>query len=594
MPTTHSKKEYQTSNVVEDEKKRNQYESVSGRAYPHQVKTAMEIMEYFRKGVRNHIVVAKTQVGKTGTAGEVIARMVRDGLVKLKNVFLITNLNDSSWDVTMADRFPAKIIRNMYRRSGFHKLASKFNRIPNDQHKVIIIDEPQYGAGINQSTNMLMIALGLKSTLNFVKKNVSFIQLSATFDKCSIVEAKKDETLNHIYYMEAPPEYNGFEDLDIRDYSGFTTTKQFEDEIRLFDKFKYHLVRVTWSIKEKKYRNHKCPFIVNYDFSKGDFKCIRVGCNPKKGDTMTIKEFNKLLLQGEPEAHTICFIKQGFRASNTIGKNHLGHQYDSIPLENITDASICQSLPGRACGYGYPEYYNGPAITRCHKPSIEAYSGGVKDYYKLVKNGFTTTKRDAYNRDSYLCSTSLPSTIEYKDVSIDDLFKNGLLDHYVLKLVDKDDAMNTKDFRKFIKETIERYYTAHIFKTVKIENNRKKSKPQCKTPMSFDKTHSKLFRVKKKSKFCIVTERSLNKYIKELPTDMMTFQCIPVYKNRDPESKEPPYMKFVYRVYHKDENKMAEDVYDKWLKENPDKCVEEFDKYYEDNRSKEETGKYGF
>lgn len=65
--------------------------SLLKKAYPQQVETAYKIILNIKNCVKNILVTARPQIGKTGTVAETIA-ILEKGILKMENVFLISKL----------------------------------------------------------------------------------------------------------------------------------------------------------------------------------------------------------------------------------------------------------------------------------------------------------------------------------------------------------------------------------------------------------------------------------------------------------------------------------------------------------------------
>lgn len=570
---------------------------MSKKAYPHQVSTAYEIVRHYENGKMNFLVVARTQLGKTGCAAEVIYIMRKKGLVKFKNVFVITNLNDSSWDTTMFDRFPAAVRRNIYRRQSYDKLVRKFKKIPKGENKIFIIDEPQVGSGINQSITYLNQKLGLNSKQEIYDNNCAFIQLSATFDKASIREAVKDPNFTQLIHMPVPKEYHGFKQLDVRDYPmGWNSIDDFNADLDLFgdDNPKYHLVRIRWNSRDRRYINSQCPFLVDYcEDNEGCDRCETIMVGSTNKDEFTIKEFEKMLYT-KPKQHTIVYIKMAYRASNTLCKQHLGHCYDYI-AKTINDSVIVQSFSGRCCGYNCSEYYNGPSLIRTNRDSCELYEQNIDDYVTLLKKGFCTTKRDKFNRETFNNVKNISNKQIYTEVNFFDVIDEK---EYIKNLEDfKNEVMDEKEFGRNMNlgQQIKEYFFEHI----NTFDDDLESKILFKTRILISPKYKNMFRIKVGRKENILTKKNYMK--KNIVSGIKSFHCLPVYENNNPDSVLS--FIFIHAGYASEEqiiiteklNIQKETMKDEWLKTKwleiketlgdvEDLEKEEFEKYYEKNR----------
>lgn len=516
--------------------------SISKQAYPHQVICAKEIVNMINKGIKNILVCSPPQVGKTGTMGEVIAILENQKRVEYKNVFLITNFDDKEWSKTMSDRFPAPIFRNTHRRSAFDTMVNKFKKIDKKVLKIILIDEPQYGAGNNQSIEYLLQKLSLKSLEEIYKHNTIFLQISATFDKSAIEAASKCEKFSHILYLHPPPEYKGIENLNIADYNNKEDIQTFHSEVKKFEKPKYHLVRVRKKRKRCKkcknviigcspncsdkcgkcgecgecdkclYINKDCQYMIHYNGP--EYNYIHVGSS--KSDDISSEQLSILLNKDTPpERHTIVYIKECYRASNTLSKQHIGNMYEYIP-KKVVGSTIIQSLAGRACGYDNEAFVTGYSKIRTDKSICENYSNGIGDYVNLLKVGeFTTRIRDKYNQESFNSFNKLKLETCNVEVKCDEIFDDGF---NIIK------NMGKRSSKKFIEETISSYFRKHIQQNTDIVR-------KLKTKYNI-RDRLPLLSIKQGKKELIVT--SLNKI--DASINKWCFHCIPVYENRSPDS----------------------------------------------------------
>ena len=391
--------------------------------------------------------------------------------------------------------------------------------------------------------------------------------------------------MSKVYYMKEPKEYNGYDKLDIRDYHDFNTIEDFHEEVNLFNTPKYHLLRVCKVRGEDTYYNERCQFLVDYEGGEYDYKYVG-SC---KDDDITLRDFAKLLKSGAPKKHTICRIKQGFKASNTIHKSHLGHWYEFI-AKKLTDSNICQAGPGRCSGYGFPEYYESAAIIRTNKDSCDRYISGFDNYVKMVYGGgFSTTSRNKYNKDSFNTVTNLPTSMGKSTFDFDDVFDIEEYENTVEEY--EEGKLKKAKFYKYIKDTIEYFFDSELKVQSIKEEYKKKSIDRLNTKLDHFST-GKAFRIKNGRKPSrIITEAGKEKFTKLYPIGVRTFQCLPVYPNRDPEDTSLPKLLFVYIIYHKNENKKKEDIYDIWSKDFVNEIVDEFEAFYENLKQSKYTFK---
>jgi hypothetical protein len=190
--------------------------------YDHQINSGKLIIEAFKQGKNLSYLQSPTQVGKTGCASYVCENLMKEGFVRKENVFILTNLASVDWKFQMKERFSIVLEQSIYKRQDLMSFKKKYKLVSSQENKLIIIDEPQYGAGRCQSIGLMLMDLGLTTAKSIIKNKVFILQISATHDDAlSEITSCHENTENIIFVanMEIPSEYVGFDKLNIRDYS---------------------------------------------------------------------------------------------------------------------------------------------------------------------------------------------------------------------------------------------------------------------------------------------------------------------------------------------------------------------------------------
>lgn len=355
------------------------------------------------------IVVALTQSGKTGCMNALIKSVIKnpDNKIVPENIFVITGISSNDWVIQTKDRMPDQMIKRIFHRNDLKTLAKD---LKGRENVLIIVDEVHIACEKKMSINKLMSELGYKDTDFLIKKNINFVEFSAT--PGAVLRDHKDWEVKgnaKILIMNPGEGYKGPEQLlNGRAFQwkklDYDTTNR-EESIDAIKELKtmieetytsprFHIIRAPKGHKfETVIERFKCIFETSeYDFKSCHSETemnideiLRNGGDPKKSSKT----------YPPPEKHTIIFIKETMRCAYTIKpKQNVGvlyERYSTKPKEHV----IVQGMAGRACGYDVPD----DMIVYTDLPSLRKYN---EDWIRQFKDVKHYGKKDtAYSRSTF-------------------------------------------------------------------------------------------------------------------------------------------------------------------------------------------------
>jgi hypothetical protein len=350
--------------------------------HPHQEGCATKVCDGIERGVLTTLIKAPPQCGKTGCSIACVKILMERGIVEPSNILIISSLNDSEWKPQMRSRFPRFLAKNIFKRSDFSRAVKIYKGMPEDRKKLVIIDEPHYGAGDTQLLNVEFFKkIGINNIEDRENQQLLVIEISATHDEAENEVMLYPPQLYDIVYMEVPGNYMGFDEIDIRDMSDLPNDdKEIEDTLEVYSTPKYHIVRV--------HDDSQC-FFQAYSGTQYEFEFIDVGIKYMRPSVCLD------MLNIEPKKHTVFLIRGCFRCSTTLPKRYLGIMIDYVG-STVCDTVIVQSLAGRALGYAIGDnriYYDNP-IVYTNKESTDKYIEGNDPTWIGIQ-------RDRYNNNTF-------------------------------------------------------------------------------------------------------------------------------------------------------------------------------------------------
>ena len=358
------------------------------KIHSNQTKVATEIFDCFNdasngNSVINVMAVSPTQSGKTGIIFETIRLFIKETNISYKNIYVITGLSSVEWKKQTKDRLP-----DMLKSRVFHRcdLSSTFYKdIERKKNVLIILDEIQIASAKDQTIHKVFDELNFMNLETLLKKNVKFLEITATPNGSIYDLAKWGENFSKKIIVQPPEQYTScfklldegrvkqFRDLcddiivDKKIVSAVENVQELKETIDEYfsDDFRFHFIRTKAAEGQDKTRyNFKNIFGENV-------KIIEFDMENKESDVNNI-------VKEKPTEHTFIFIKEKLRCAKTIeNKNLVGVYYERYTGSVPDDDVIIQGMLGRATGYND----NGDSIIYTNITSINKYR-------KLLESNF--------------------------------------------------------------------------------------------------------------------------------------------------------------------------------------------------------------
>ncbi len=152
------------------------------KIFPNQRKTAKTIVSYLDNLTIVFIgVVGQTQSGKTGTMIATIKYYMKNNIIPIENIYIITGLSDTMWCEQTKKRIPDSIKCRVFHRNDL--LRPKFmDEMKNKKNTLIFMDEVHLAAKEKQTIYKCFNQVGLLDKENLYKNDIKIIQFTATPD----------------------------------------------------------------------------------------------------------------------------------------------------------------------------------------------------------------------------------------------------------------------------------------------------------------------------------------------------------------------------------------------------------------------------
>lgn len=307
--------------------------------YLNQYDAGKQICTKFRGGIRNVILAAQMQSGKTGVAKYVVHNMSHCSpvMATMKTCYLVCGMNDNDLRKQAIFEFAGLIPEE-------HILFSKqLQRINHNNISInadlIIIDESHYGSLVGSQLDKFMGRL---------EGNPYILSVSAT----PMAELASSTALGKPYvYLQPSKGYYGMKDIFTRDLifqsvninrneNGFLDILEDEYTIQRNDEWKYNIIRLPhqWYFKDME---EAISDVLDVDFINHHNEYQTHGC-------VKTVDFNSYI-QSPPKKMTIIWVYNSLRAGKQLNTANIGFVYDTSDTGPDT---ISQSLLGRIMGYG--------------------------------------------------------------------------------------------------------------------------------------------------------------------------------------------------------------------------------------------------
>jgi len=336
--------------------------------YDNQKEAACEIIRKFEQGTLLVLLIAQPGTGKTGTVLETIYLQTTHPTecTNVKDVHIISGMNDKDWKEQFRVKMLPSFQENIHHRSVLQKHRDEISSIKNG---MLITDECHIASAKNMTVSSVMKAAAFNN-LNVVKdKGNKMLDVSATPDAVSWdLKAWGDKAA--IVRLMPGSSYKGFEVM------------LNEDRIREAQPFNdYEYVKKWFEFFENRYRNTSkkyFPIRVSNNEYLGNIRrsIVEFGWNELIHNSVTRVDNIDNVMREAPTRHTVILIKEFWRASKRLIRNHVGGSYEQRPkCTNVTSSS--QALIARFCdNYEYEGDELNPDLRPIHfgdKKAIETY-----------------------------------------------------------------------------------------------------------------------------------------------------------------------------------------------------------------------------
>ena len=345
----------------------------SNKIHSNQKDVAKHIVQNFQQNnLINQIVVSPTQSGKTGIVCETIRLLINTITIPANNIYIITGLSSIEWKNQTKERIPEFFSNRVFHRND---LNSKFKEDIKDKENVfIIMDEIQVASAKDQTIHKVFNELGFMDLKTIFKKDVKFLEITATPNGTIYDLMKWGEDLSSKIIVIPPKEYTScfklLEQGRVKQYQDYSleSLKELKDTIETtYSTPRYHIIRGKTAEQQ--------DLIIEFfkDTFGDECEYITFDFNSEEDDINTI-------LNIVPTHHTFVFIKERLRCAKSINdKKVMGIYYERFSL-NPDDDVIIQGMLGRATGYND----NGDSIVYTNIDSILRYK-------ELLESDFNRT-----------------------------------------------------------------------------------------------------------------------------------------------------------------------------------------------------------
>ena len=344
-----------------------------------------------------------TQTGKTGCMTSFIYTYLKNNLIPIENIFIITGLSDIEWKKDTKNRIPESINKQVFHRANLTKKFLK--EISEKRNCLIIMDEIQIACEENQTIHKSFEKAGFYNLKFLMKNDIKLIQFSATPDGHINDIGDWEKYSSRVRLLPGVNHYGpkqAIEQKRVKQYKNLVDEKNVIELKKVIEKKykkpKYHLIRVPSKRENRDGTNNQQIVISNIELIFGkNYEYNENYLKTKKGDINDI-------LQKKPKNHTFVFYCEILRCAKTQIKKHIGVSYERYS-KFINDSTIIQGSFGRLTGYDD----NGKSICYTNIPSLNNY---VKlwDNDMLFKEGiawnskttkFVPEKNKTYSTGTY-------------------------------------------------------------------------------------------------------------------------------------------------------------------------------------------------
>jgi hypothetical protein len=352
--------------------------------YSNQAEAAQEIVTHFLTGATIVVLIAEPGVGKSGTILETIKILGEhnddEKIIEAENMYNITGMSDKDWKEQLEKNLLPIFKNNVLHRGNLLKEQEKFNNLKNG---FIGTDECHIAIGPKMTISKVLSNAGLLNVDVLKTRNIKLLMTSATPEGVRQDMEKWGENAK-IVILKPGPIYKGFntmlQEKRIIDAPLFSTQKDVEEILQVYTN-RYQNTTPKWfpfRIKDIELRQliHGAAAVL--------------GWNVENHDSEDRIEHLDEIMKNPPEKHTIILIKEFWRASKRLIRDHVGGSYEPKTKKRDT-TTTSQGLTARFCdNFNYEGDWLNPnlrPIHYCDKKAVEEYHEWFKnncDYRKVI------------------------------------------------------------------------------------------------------------------------------------------------------------------------------------------------------------------
>ncbi len=348
---------------------------------------ALEIMAWMF-GVANKCwihLAAEMQAGKTGVINALIRLIFipsnfRKIQISPQNVFIITGMNDNAWKKQTKDRMPKDIHQNIHHLKGLPSVVAAFDRSHASpigfKNILVILDESHIASAVSNTPSRMVFnkMRELCPVEKWAENNIRLITISAT-DPAAIIGCGDFTDLSKMVNLRTSEAYQSVEKLRdqnrLHDTFNLKTEKDIEKLVKIIqDKFPetpnlYHIIRLPTRSKDSDIETHLRKLVPGCHVVSWNCKANAKAADDASSSGSQFEDDINRTLEVEPDVPTFILIKNMFYAAKSLEDRYCGVLFDRSSSKDDTN---CQSLLGRACGYGHSTrthiYTNLQTVTR--------------------------------------------------------------------------------------------------------------------------------------------------------------------------------------------------------------------------------------
>jgi hypothetical protein len=359
--------------------------------HENQYRAGREIVEYHDAGIRNVILVAQMQSGKTGTARYIVhhyLHCIPPPAMNPENIYFICGMNDNDLRMQAIREFQTLIPpQNILFSKQLQKINTWAASQPEDfpamvRADLVIIDESHYAGNEHSHVDRFvkLVKAGGKQPLILSVSATPMAELATSELSCK-----------GRVYLPPGPDYYGIEKIfsDGRIYPAADVSHQPE---RLMDIIMHNYEEQN-ELAEFKYNIIRLPSQWYYKDLQEELATLDMDIDYINHHTASSKDadFNNYL-RTPPAKMTIIWVYNSLRAGKQLNTQHVGFVHDTASSAPDT---IAQSLLGRIMGYGKRDHN---VICYTDVPAARLMLGWVQKLFdpawipkgsRNIRNGYT-------------------------------------------------------------------------------------------------------------------------------------------------------------------------------------------------------------